>query len=217
MSSNSGILNNNSNNKNKIVRVSIRSKQDIIKEFSTGYPTILENYIDKDEYLDVIKKLNGYDGVLNKKAITACIVILLIGIVCCVLGGISNMLLNKDNNNSGSTGDQPPSVVASQIVFFSVGGVSLINSIVFLIFIYKVPFKNVKTIRKTLSRYNQKFLSRKIEFSLECENDEYFMKISIPSNPLPYSDSKNRYNEKTSLLKQPANKRFKQVLIFDPS
>ncbi|KAM9968673.1 hypothetical protein ACTFIW_000544 [Dictyostelium discoideum] len=203
----------------KSIMIRVKHQGEVITNFSKSYPSHLFGILSEEKYLEVVSKLNGFYSVYNVKPLICSIVLLFLAMACVAFGGVSGILLN-DNQYDPSL-----SLFISQTILFSFGGIFFLNSFLFVFYIEKKPISNVQIIKDAINNINVGFLSQEIRFSLEFQDNHYYLKLIFPNtipltlnglkenNPL-VSKQKSSYSQLKEGVK---SKKDKNVTIYDPS
>ncbi|KAK5583732.1 hypothetical protein RB653_005330 [Dictyostelium firmibasis] len=208
----------------KSIMVRAKNQGDVITNFSNSYPSNLFGVLSEEKYLEVVSKLNGFYSVYNYKPLICTIVLLFLGMACVAFGGVSGILL--DDNSQEIYTSPPLSLFITQTILFSFGGIFFLNSFVFIFYIKKKPTSNVQTIKDALNNINVEYLSQEITFSLEFQDNNYYLRLIFPGN-LQLSSIKGFKENSPLMSKQTSsyeklkdgvkNKLDKNVTIYDPS
>ncbi|KAM9979932.1 hypothetical protein ACTFIZ_006189 [Dictyostelium cf. discoideum] len=203
----------------KSIMIRVKHQGEVITNFSKSYPSHLFGVLSEEKYFEVVSKLNGFYSVYNVKPLICSIILLFLAMACVAFGGVSGILLN-DNQYDPSL-----SLFIAQTILFSFGGIFFLNSFLFVFYIEKKPISNVQVIKDAINNINIEFLSQEIKFSLEFQDNHYYLKLIFPNtipltlnglkenNPL-VSKQKSSYSKLKEGVK---SKMDKNVTIYDPS
>ncbi|KAN0050829.1 hypothetical protein ACTA71_004131 [Dictyostelium dimigraforme] len=203
----------------KSIMIRVKHQGDVITNFSKSYPSHLFGVLSEEKYLEVVSKLNGFYSVFNVKPLICSIVLVFLGMACIAFGGVSGILLN-DNQYDPSL-----SLFIAQTILFSFGGIFFLNSFLFVFYIKKKPISNVQIIKDAIKNINVEYLSKEILFSLEFQDNHYYLKLIFPNTiPLTLNGLKennplmSKQSSSYSQLKEGVkSKKDKNVTIYDPS
>ncbi|KAN0016130.1 hypothetical protein ACTFIU_006085 [Dictyostelium citrinum] len=203
----------------KSIMIRVKHQGDVLTNFSKSYPSHLFGVLSEEKYLEVVSKLNGFYSVYNIKPLVCSIVLLFLAMACVAFGGVSGILLNDSQYNPSL------SLFIAQTILFSFGGIFFLNSFLFVFYIKKKPISNVQVIKDAINNINIEFLSQEIRFSLEFQDNHYYLKLIFPNSiPLSLNGLKennplvSKQTTSYSQLKEGVkNKKDKNVTIYDPS